>query len=79
MTEGATGGGGGQRESNNFFSRVSLCPKIKTPGNIYAESTFQQHKNYTNKIMKLADKEWDQSDLRLANYAENSDQMFLPK
>jgi hypothetical protein len=29
--------------------------------------------------MKLAEEEWDQSDLRLANYAQNSDKMLLLK
>jgi hypothetical protein len=31
------------------------------------ESTFQQQKYDTNKITKLAEEEWDQSDLRLVN------------
>ncbi len=43
------------------------------------ESTFQQQKHYPNKIMKPAKEEWDQLDLRLANYAQNSDQMLLLK
>jgi hypothetical protein len=29
--------------------------------------------------MKLAEEEWDQSELRLANYAKNSNQRFLVK
>jgi hypothetical protein len=29
--------------------------------------------------MKLAEEKWDYSDLQLANYAQNSDQMFLLK
>jgi hypothetical protein len=40
------------------------------------ESTFQQQKHH-NKITKLAEEEWDQSNLRLVNYAQNSDQMLL--
>jgi hypothetical protein len=40
------------------------------------ESTFQQQKHDTNKITKLAEEEWDQSDLRLVNYGQNSDQTF---
>jgi hypothetical protein len=43
------------------------------------ESNFEQKKNDSNKIMKLADEEWDQSDLRLVNYVQNSDQRFLLK
>jgi hypothetical protein len=43
------------------------------------ESTFQQQKYDPNKIMKLAEEEWNQSDLRLANYTQNSDQRFLLK
>jgi hypothetical protein len=35
------------------------------------ECTFQQHKNDPNKMMKPAEEEWNQSDLRLANYAQN--------
>jgi hypothetical protein len=36
------------------------------------ECTFQQQKNDTIKIMKSVKEEWDQSDLRLANYAQNN-------
>jgi hypothetical protein len=43
------------------------------------ESTFQQYKHDPNKIMKLVEEEWDQSDLRLANYAQSSGQRFLLK
>jgi hypothetical protein len=43
------------------------------------ESNFEQKKNDSNKIMKLADEEWDKSDLRLVNYVQNSDQRFLLK
>jgi hypothetical protein len=43
------------------------------------ESTFQQQKSDLNKIMKLAKEEWDQSDLRLGNYARNSHQKLLLK
>jgi hypothetical protein len=43
------------------------------------ESNFEQKKNDSNKIMKLADEEWDQSDLRLVNYVQNRDQRFLLK
>jgi hypothetical protein len=43
------------------------------------ESTFEQHKHDPTKITKLAKEEWDQSDLRLANYVQNSDQRFLLK
>jgi hypothetical protein len=32
------------------------------------ESTFQQQKHDPNKITKLVEEEWDQSDLWLANY-----------
>jgi hypothetical protein len=35
------------------------------------ESTFQQQKHDHNKIPKPAEEEWNQSDLRLANYAQN--------
>jgi hypothetical protein len=43
------------------------------------ESTFQQQKHDSNKIMKPAEEEWDQSDLWLANYAQNTRQRFLLK
>jgi hypothetical protein len=43
------------------------------------ESTFQQQKYGTNKITKPAEEEWDQSDLRLANYAQNGHQRLLLK
>jgi hypothetical protein len=43
------------------------------------ERTFQQQKYDPNKITKPAEEEWDQSDLRLANYAKNSHQMLLLK
>jgi hypothetical protein len=43
------------------------------------ESTFQQQKHDPNKIMKLDEEEYDQSDLWLANYVQNSDQGFLLK
>jgi hypothetical protein len=43
------------------------------------ESTFQQHKHDLKNIMKPAEEECDQSDLRLANYAQNSDQRLLLK
>jgi hypothetical protein len=43
------------------------------------ERTFQQQKHDPNKIMKQSEEEWDQSYLRLANYAQNNDQRFLLK
>jgi hypothetical protein len=43
------------------------------------ECTFQQQKNYPNKIMKLSEEEWYQSDLQLANYAQNSHETMLLK
>jgi hypothetical protein len=43
------------------------------------ERTFQEQKLGPNKIMKLTEEEWDQSDLRLANYTPNSNQRFLLK
>jgi hypothetical protein len=43
------------------------------------ESTFQHQKHYPNKITKLAIEEWDQLELQLTNYAQNSDQWFLLK
>jgi hypothetical protein len=43
------------------------------------ERTLQPQKHDLNKIMKLEEEEWDQSDLRLENYAQNSDQRFLLK
>jgi hypothetical protein len=43
------------------------------------ESTFQQYRNDPNKIMKQAEEEWDQSKLRLSNYAQNSHQTLLSK
>jgi hypothetical protein len=36
------------------------------------ESTLQQQKNDANKITKPTEAEWNQSELRLANYAQNS-------
>jgi hypothetical protein len=38
------------------------------------EYTFQQQKNDPKKITKLAEEECDQSDLQLANYAQNNHQ-----
>jgi hypothetical protein len=38
------------------------------------ECTFQQEKNDPNEITKPAEEEWDQSDLQLANYAQNINQ-----
>jgi hypothetical protein len=43
------------------------------------KSTFQQQKYDSNKIMKLAEEERDQSNLRLTNYAQNSDQRLMLK
>jgi hypothetical protein len=43
------------------------------------KSNFQQQKHYPNKIMKPAEEDWDQSNLRLANYTQNSDQILLLK
>jgi hypothetical protein len=43
------------------------------------ESTFQQKKHDPDKIMKPAEEEHDQSDLRLANYVQNSDKRLLLK
>jgi hypothetical protein len=37
--------------------------------------TKQQEQNDPNKITKPMEEEWDQSDLRLRNYAQNSDRM----
>jgi hypothetical protein len=43
------------------------------------ESTFQQQKHDPNKITKPTEEEWDQSDLRLVNYTQNSHKMLLLK
>jgi hypothetical protein len=43
------------------------------------ESTFQQQQSDPNKITKLAEEEWDRSDLWLRNYAQNSHQTLLLK
>jgi hypothetical protein len=43
------------------------------------ESTFQQQKHGSNKITKPTEEEYDQSDLRLANYAQNSHQTLGEK
>jgi hypothetical protein len=43
------------------------------------ESTSQQQKHNPNRITKPAEEEWDQSDLLLANYAQNSDQNLMLK
>jgi hypothetical protein len=43
------------------------------------ESTCQQKKNDPNKIMNPTEKEWNQSDLRLANCAQNGHQKLLLK
>jgi hypothetical protein len=40
------------------------------------ECTFQQQKNDSKKILKPAKEEWDQSNLQLANYAQNSYRML---
>jgi hypothetical protein len=55
-----------------LFARIGLCPEFKTLDNYCAkgdECTFQQEKNDPNEITKSAKEEWDQSNLRLANYA----------
>jgi hypothetical protein len=39
----------------------------------FDQNTFQQQKYDPSKITKLAEEEWDQLDLRLANYAQNSE------
>jgi hypothetical protein len=43
------------------------------------ESTFQQQKHDPKKITKPAEEEWNQSNLWLANYAQNSNQTLLLK
>jgi hypothetical protein len=43
------------------------------------ETTFQQKKHVPNKITKLVEEEWDQLNLRLADYTQNIDQRFLLK
>jgi hypothetical protein len=43
------------------------------------ESTFQQQKSDATKFMKQAEEEWDQSNLWLGNYAQNSHQILLLK
>jgi hypothetical protein len=43
------------------------------------ERTFQQQKHDPKKITKPAEEEWNQSDLWLANYAQNSHQTLLLK
>jgi hypothetical protein len=45
----------------------------------YDESAFQHQKSDPDKITKLAEEEWDQSDLRLGNYPQNSHQTLLLK
>jgi hypothetical protein len=45
---------------------LRFCPK---------DLTKQQEQNDPNKITKPMEEEWDQSDLRLRNYAQNSDRM----
>jgi hypothetical protein len=43
------------------------------------EDTFRQHKHDANKILKPVEEEWDQLDLWLTGYAENSYQPLLLK
>jgi hypothetical protein len=43
------------------------------------ESTFQQQKHDPNKITKSAEEEYDQSLLRLVNYAQNDHQRLMLK
>jgi hypothetical protein len=43
------------------------------------KSTFQQQKHDPKKITKSAEEEWNQSNLWLANYAQNSNQTLLLK
>jgi hypothetical protein len=43
------------------------------------ENTFQQQKHDPNKITKSAEEEYDQSDLRLVNYAQNDHQRLMLK
>jgi hypothetical protein len=58
-----------------FLQESAYVPNSK-PQTTYViegeEYTFQQQKNDSNKIMKPAEEEWYQSDLQLANYAQNS-------
>jgi hypothetical protein len=76
------GGGGFIGTQIKFFTRIGLCPKIKTLGNLYSRhwlKHFPTAKIDPNKITKLSEEEWDQSNLRLGNYAQNSHQMLLLK
>jgi hypothetical protein len=74
---------GGERKLNEkSFQELAYVPKLKLRATSVLEgdeSTFQQQKNDPNKIMKLAEEEWDQPDLRLTNYAQNNHQTFLLK
>jgi hypothetical protein len=59
-----------------FFARIDLCPKNKPWATSMLdgdECTLQQRKNDPNRITNPAEGECDQSDLRLAHYAQNSD------
>jgi hypothetical protein len=61
---------------------LSYVPKSKPPAISILESdesTLQQKKDDPNNIMKLAEEEWDQSDLRLGNYTKKSHQRLLLK
>jgi hypothetical protein len=63
-----------------LFSRIGLCPKIKNRTIFILEgdeSTFQQKKHNPNKITKPIKEQWDQSDIQLANYAQNDHQVLL--
>jgi hypothetical protein len=59
----------------NSFQESAYVPNFKPLATSMLEGdecTFQQQKNDTIKIMKSVKEEWDQSDLRLANYAQNN-------
>jgi hypothetical protein len=76
------GGGGLIGTQIKFFARIGLCPKIKTLGNLSSRrwlKHFPTAKSDPNKITKLSEEEWDQSNLRLGNYAQSSHQMLLLK
>jgi hypothetical protein len=74
-TEEVTWGGWTGAKSNSF-QELTYVPKSKPRATSILKgdkSTFEYQKYDSNKIMKPAEEEWDQSDLRLSNYTQNSD------
>jgi hypothetical protein len=81
--EKVTRGGGGEWEPIKILMQeLTYVPSSNPKAKTFQESdehTIQHLRNDPLKVINIAEKEWDQLDIRLARYVQNSEQTMLLK